>query len=115
MRKTQALEAVLVAAVIFERVRTDREPRPFGLLALTRGSSRLTKESSMSVRSSFVAVAVVVGTVFVFGCSQMGQTSSPTVPSSAASVASSGSVSLRPAQSLARSIREGADFGSCAS
>ena len=100
MRKTQALEAVLVAAVIFERVRTDREPRPFGLLALTQGSSRLTKESSMSVRSSFVAVAVVVGTVFVFGCSQMGQTSSPTVPSSAASVASSGSVSLRPAQSL---------------
>src|SRR3984893_1126035 len=88
------------AAVVFERVRTARQPRPFGLLALTRGSSRLTKESSMSVRSSFVAVAVVVGTVFVFGCSQMGQTSSPTVPSSAASVTSSGSVSLRPAQSL---------------
>src|SRR3984893_6104640 len=71
-----------------------------GLLAPTRGSSRLTTESSMSVRSSFVAVAVVVGTVFVFGCSQMGQTSSPTVPSSASSVASSGNVSLRPAQSL---------------
>src|SRR3984893_4734945 len=71
-----------------------------GLLAPTRGSSRLTTESSMSVRSPFVAVAVVVGTVFVFGCTQMGQTSSPTVPSWASSVASSGNVSLRPVQSL---------------
>lgn len=43
----------------------------------------------MSVRNSLAAVAVVVGTVFVGGCSQMGQSTSPTVPSSASSVASS--------------------------
>lgn len=39
----------------------------------------------MSVRASFVAVAVVVGTVFVVGCSQMGQSTSPTAPSSVTS------------------------------
>jgi plastocyanin len=53
----------------------------------------------MSVRSSFVTVAVVVGTLFVFGCSQMGQTSSPTVPSSVSAIGSSGNVALPPSQS----------------
>ena len=43
----------------------------------------------MSVRASFVAVAIVVGAAFVGGCSQMGQSTSPTVPSSVSSVASS--------------------------
>lgn len=36
----------------------------------------------MSLRTSLAAVAVVVGTLFVVGCSQMGQSASPTVPTS---------------------------------
>ena len=43
----------------------------------------------MSVRASFIALAVVMGTVFVVGCSQMGQSTSPTAPSSALTVPTS--------------------------
>lgn len=43
----------------------------------------------MSVRASVIAVAVVVGTGFVIGCSQMGQSTPPTSPSSSASASSS--------------------------
>jgi hypothetical protein len=42
----------------------------------------------MSMRASLAAVAVVVGAVFVVGCSQMGQSTSPTTPTSTSSVAS---------------------------
>lgn len=37
----------------------------------------------MLMRASFIAFAVVVGTAFVVGCSQIGQSTSPTAPSSA--------------------------------
>jgi hypothetical protein len=60
----------------------------------------------MSVRASLATVAVVVGTVFVVGCSQMGQSTSPTAPSSAltapTSLAGGTSVSLSQSSRVAQ-------------
>jgi hypothetical protein len=41
------------------------------------------------MRASLTAVVVVIATLFVAGCSEMGQSMSPTVPTSASSVTSS--------------------------
>ena len=61
------------------------------------------------MRASLTAVVVVIAMPFVVGCSQMGQSTSPTAPSSASSVTPSSPRSFSPSNTIAQ-VAPGASY-----